>query len=170
MLPLIQALAAEGLTLLANAVMAKGKEVVEEKLGVSLKPDPTPDEVASYRKAEMEHEEFLIDAALQDRKLDIENTKDARNMNVHIQESANASTVSKNAAYYIDFAIVGAVLATIVALMFFPVPIANKEYFYMAIGSLLTLCGTIINFHRGTSASSQRNGDVLRNVLEKGVK
>lgn len=65
MLPIVQALAAQGLTLLANAVMAKGKEVVEEKLGISLKPDATPEEMASYRKAEMEHEEFLISAALQ---------------------------------------------------------------------------------------------------------
>lgn len=167
MLPIVQALAAQGLTLLANAVMAKGKEVVEEKLGISLKPTPTPEELAAYKRAEMEHEEFLITAALQERQQELENTKDARGMNTRIQESANASEVAKNAAYYIDFAIVGAVLATILSLMFFSVPVANKEYFYMAIGSLLTLCGTVVNFHRGTSASSQRNGDVLRNVLER---
>ncbi len=64
MLPIVQALMAQGLTLLGNAVMAKGKEVVEEKLGIVLKNDPSPEDLASYRKAEMEHEQFLIEAAL----------------------------------------------------------------------------------------------------------
>jgi len=64
MLPIVQALMAQGLTLLGNAVLSKGKEVVEEKLGIVLKNDPSPEELASYRAAEMEHERFLIEAAL----------------------------------------------------------------------------------------------------------
>jgi len=64
MLPIVQALMAQGLTLLGNAVLSKGKEVVEEKLGIVLKNDPTPEELSSYRAAEMEHERFLIEAAL----------------------------------------------------------------------------------------------------------
>jgi len=39
LLPIVQPLLANGLSLVANAVMAKGKKVVEDKLGVELKPD-----------------------------------------------------------------------------------------------------------------------------------
>ena len=46
MMPLIQTLLTNGLGLVANAVMAKGKEFVEDKLGVKLAPDMTPEQIA----------------------------------------------------------------------------------------------------------------------------
>lgn len=64
MAPIVAFLMEQGLSLLGNAVLAKGKEVVEDKLGIKLKPDATPEELAAYRRAEMEHEQFLIQAAL----------------------------------------------------------------------------------------------------------
>ena len=39
LLSIVQPLLANGLGLVANAVLAKGKKVVEDKLGVELKPD-----------------------------------------------------------------------------------------------------------------------------------
>ena len=39
MMPLIQGLLSNGLSLVANAVMAKGQQFVEDKLGVKLAPD-----------------------------------------------------------------------------------------------------------------------------------
>lgn len=65
MLPIIQMLASQGLNILANAVTAKGKEVVEKKLGVSLESTPP----AELRKLEIEHEEFLVSIALERDKL-----------------------------------------------------------------------------------------------------
>lgn len=64
MLPIVAFLMEQGLSLLGNAVLAKGKEVVEDKLGIKLTPDATPEELAAYRRAEMEHEQFLIQAAV----------------------------------------------------------------------------------------------------------
>jgi hypothetical protein len=45
-----------GLNLVANAVMAKGKDYVEKKLGVELKPDMSSEDIARIKIAEMEHE------------------------------------------------------------------------------------------------------------------
>ena len=65
-------LLANGLNLVANAVMAKGKDYVEKKLGVELKPDMSPEDLARVQIAQMEHEEELMRLRLEENKLDIE--------------------------------------------------------------------------------------------------
>lgn len=72
MMPLIQTLLSNGLGLVANAVMAKGKEFVEDKLGVKLAADMPPEQIAQIKIAEMEHEEALIKLRLEENKLNIE--------------------------------------------------------------------------------------------------
>lgn len=68
---LVSALLSQGLSILGNAVMAKGQDVIEEKLGIKLKPNATPEELAVYRSKEIEHEEFLINASITNKKLAI---------------------------------------------------------------------------------------------------
>jgi len=72
MMPLIQTLLTNGLGLVANAVMAKGKEWVEDKTGVKLTPDMPPEQIAQLKIAEMQHEEELMRLRLEENKLDIE--------------------------------------------------------------------------------------------------
>jgi len=72
MMPLIQTLLTNGLGLVANAVMAKGKEWVEDKTGVKLSPDMPPEQIAQLKIAEMQHEEELMRLRLEENKLDIE--------------------------------------------------------------------------------------------------
>jgi hypothetical protein len=72
MMPLIQTLLQNGLGLVANAVMAKGKEWVEDKTGVKLAPDMPPEQIAQLKIAEMQHEEELMRLRLEENKLDIE--------------------------------------------------------------------------------------------------
>jgi hypothetical protein len=72
MMPLIQTLLSNGLGLVANAVMAKGKEFVEDKLGVKLAVDMPPEQIAQIKIAEMEHEEELMKLRLEENKLNIE--------------------------------------------------------------------------------------------------
>ena len=75
---LVEALIAKGLSLLGNAVLAKGQDVIEEKLGIKLKPDMTDQELATLRKVEVEHEEFLIQSAVVQKKLEMETEKAAQ--------------------------------------------------------------------------------------------
>jgi hypothetical protein len=65
-------LLANGLSLVANAVMAKGKDYVEKTLGVELKPDMSQEDLARVQIAQMEHEQELIRLRLEENKLDIE--------------------------------------------------------------------------------------------------
>lgn len=69
---IIAPLLANGLNLVANAVMAKGKDFVEKKLGVELKPDMSSEELAKVQIAQMEHEQELMRLRLEENKLDIE--------------------------------------------------------------------------------------------------
>lgn len=73
--PLIQSLMSKGLTVLAGAVANKGKEVVEEKLGIKLTPEISEEQALKLKQLEMEHEEALQAMALENRKLDLEEIK-----------------------------------------------------------------------------------------------
>lgn len=169
MAPIVATLLANGINILGNAIMAKGKEVVEDKLGVKIPDSPTKEDLITLRALEVKHEETLLSFVLEDKKLDIENTKDARDMNARVQESANSSKLAKEAAYYLDFTIVGATLLMAYTILWSSVPEANKELFYLAFGSLLTLCGTIVNFHRGSTTNSKEKDNTI-SALSRGVK
>lgn len=108
----------------------------------------------------------LQEVELEYAKLDMANTASARDMNSKIQESANAAWMAKNAAYILDFAIVSATIVMTWIVFFKGVPTENKEIAYMAIGSLITMCGTVLNFHRGSSAGSKSKTEEMM----KGIK
>ena len=59
LLPLLTQLASNGLQTVSDAVQAKGKQYVEEKLGVTLTPDMTEAELAAVRNAAMQHDREL---------------------------------------------------------------------------------------------------------------
>jgi hypothetical protein len=62
------------LNLLGNAVLAKGQDVIEEKLGVKLE-HAKPEEL---RRLEIDHEEFLVEAAIRKEELALEAEKAAQ--------------------------------------------------------------------------------------------
>lgn len=72
MIPVAAALLQNGLSLLGNAVLAKGKQWVEQKTGVTLGDNLSPEQVVLLKKAEMEHEEELLKLRLEENKLDLE--------------------------------------------------------------------------------------------------
>lgn len=158
MLPIIASIVSSlisgGLPLVAKAVVEKGTEYVEEKLGVSLKPEMTQEELQKISEAAMKHEEFLISEGYKD-------VADARDMNEHIQESSSSSTLAKNAAYILDFMIIGSAIVLAFVAFFVGVPDGNKELIYTLLGSLWTYSGVVINFHRGTSSSSHKKDDFI---------
>jgi len=73
LVPILAKLAESGLSTLASAIEAKGKVVIEEKIGVKI-PDKaeelTPELLQQLQIKQMEHEQFLIGAALEEKKLD----------------------------------------------------------------------------------------------------
>lgn len=107
---------------------------------------------AAQKLAELDLRQFQAESADRD---------SARSMNSKIQESGSASWAAKNAAYVLDFAVVGATILMTWFVFFKGVPAENKEIAYMAIGSLITMCGTVLNFHRGSSSGSKDKTDAM---------
>ena len=73
--PILATLAANGLGIVADAVTKKGKEFVEEKLGIELTPDLSDHDIEQLKLAVKEHERELLAMAYGD-------IANARNMQV----------------------------------------------------------------------------------------
>ena len=104
MAPIFASLIASGLGTLANAVLNKGQELVEEKLGVKIEPLLATDEGKwKLAQLEMENQEMLLEMALKDRKVDLDFYKtevadrsSARDANAKIATSENSGWLNKN--------------------------------------------------------------------------
>jgi hypothetical protein len=72
---LLGTLAQNGLGLLSSAIQAKGKQVVEEKLGIKISDDPGPEEVSKLRQLQFDHEERLLELGIEKARLEQEELK-----------------------------------------------------------------------------------------------
>jgi hypothetical protein len=68
---LLSTLAESGLGLLSSAIQAKGKEVVENTLGVKIPDNPTPEDVAKLRQLQYDHEERLLELGIEKAKMEL---------------------------------------------------------------------------------------------------
>lgn len=73
--PFVKDLFTNGLSMLGNAVLSKGKAAVEEKLGVKL-PDEaqplSPDQLVTMRQLQFDHEEVLLELGIAKAKVELE--------------------------------------------------------------------------------------------------
>ena len=72
---IVSSLIQNNLPKVAQAVVDKGLDYVQEKTGVTLKPDMSAEELRGLREAAQKHEEFMVEQANK-------NTADARAMQV----------------------------------------------------------------------------------------
>jgi hypothetical protein len=68
---LLGTLAQNGLGLLSSAIQAKGKQVVENTLGVKIPDAPTPEDVSKLRQLQFEHEERLMELGIEKAKMEL---------------------------------------------------------------------------------------------------
>jgi len=72
---LLGTLAQNGLGLLSSALQAKGKEVVENVLGVKISDNPSPEEVSKLRQLQYDHEERLLELGIMKAQAELEELK-----------------------------------------------------------------------------------------------
>ena len=177
MLPaLLAPLLAQGLSLVGNAVMAKGKDWLQEKTGVDVSKASLSDEdFLKLKQFEMEHQEELIRLRQEDDKLSVEiekaylaDTQSARQM----QTAALSQSDLYSKRFIYHFAMFWAVAAAIYIgfITFAPIPEANIRFADTILGFLLgTIVSQIISFFYGSSSSSQSKDELIKSVVE-GVK
>ena len=175
MIPLVQTLLGNGLGLIANAVMAKGKQWVEEKTGVKLEPDMPPEQIAQLKVAEMQHEEELMKLKLEENKLDLEelgmrlkDTGSARDREVQIATSKEAPLLNKVITPILALAILLITLALFSVVMFQEAPVdsSRKDILIYILGVLSAISTQIVSYYFGSSQGSKDKSDQLKEALK----
>jgi hypothetical protein len=143
-----------------SALFEIGGKVLDRVL-----PDPAQQAAAKLELMKLQENGELAKMANDTKLVELENanTNSARDMNAKIQESASAAWLAKNTAYALDIGIVASTIFLAWFAFMKDVPEANKQLVYMALGSLITMCGTVLNFHRGSSQGSKdKNAEILK--------
>jgi hypothetical protein len=156
MLPIVASivsnLISNGMPKVADAVIEKGVEAVEDKLGIKLKPEgeATPEDNAKLKEAAMKHEEFMAE-------MDLKNMEGARNMQLKAMESDDP-LVRRFVYYFITFwSILSA--SYVGAITFATIPEANVRFADTILGFVLgTMVAAMFQFLLGSSLGS-RNKD-----------
>ena len=164
-----------GLNLVANAVMAKGKDYVEKKLGVELKPDMSPEDLAKIQIAQMEHEEELMRLRIEDDKLDLaelqmllKDTNDARQREVQIANSDKAPLLNKIVTPVLALSILLLTFALFGVVMFndTPVEASRKDILIYILGVLSAIASQIVSYYFGSSQGSKDKSDALKEAIK----
>ena len=175
MIPVVGALLGQGLNLVANAVMAKGKDWVENKLGVELKPDMTSEDYSKLQIAQMQHEEELLKLKLEDNKLDLQelelrlkDTDSARNREVEIATSEKAPLINKIVTPVLALGVTAITFVLFGILMFdrSPVEPSRKDILVYVLGALTAISTQVISYYFGSSVGSKDKSAQLDKVLK----
>jgi hypothetical protein len=178
MAPLLASLVAQGLTLVGNAVMVKGKEWIQDKTGVDVGSAMLNEaDYLKLKQFEMDHQEELLRIQQEDDRISVElqkaylaDAQSARTMQV--AALTQNDVFSKRFVYY--FAIYWSVAASIYIgfITFGNIPNANIRFADTILGFILgTVIAQIANFFFGSSSSSQSKDSLIKSVVDKaGVK
>ena len=146
---IVSGLIEKGLPKVADAVMEKGVEAVEEKLGVKLKPEDqlTDDDVKSLQEAAMKHEEFMAE-------IDLKNMEGARNMQLTAMQSDDP-LVRRFVYYFIGgWSILSALYIGFIT--FGHIPESNIRFADTILGFVLgTMVASMFQFLLGSSLGSR---------------
>lgn len=183
MIPILAGIAAslakEGLGLLGNAVLAKGKEVIEEKIGVNIEDAlKTEEGKIKLLEAQTKHEQMLNDFVLAKREqelreveLDNKNTADARSSNAAIATSDHAPWYQKALLPAMAilmalgfFGCFGALLS--LSIMNIHLDDNSRDVLIYAFGVLSAGFMAVMNFLFGSSAGSREAQAAVASVAK----
>jgi len=172
---IITPLLGNGLNLVANAVLAKGKKVVEEKLGVELKPDMSPEDLAKIQIAQMEHEEELLKLRLEEDRLDLaelemrlKDTNDARVRETQIVTSDKAPLLNKLITPILALGLLG-ITFTLFGIVLFqasPIDPSRKDILIYILGVLSAVATQVVSYYFGSSQSSKDKTDAMKEAMK----
>lgn len=172
---LIAPLLQNGLNLVANAVAAKGKKYVEDKLGVELKPDMSSEDLARIQIAAMEHEEELLRIRLDSDRLDLAAYEASLKDTQSAREREAAIATSEHAPFLVK--VITPVLALIILLITFmlfgiamfdatPVEPSRKDILIYILGVLSAVSTQVASYYFGSSVGSKEKNATIREALK----
>jgi len=162
--PIIAELAKNGLNLIGNAILNKGKDVIEDKLGVKVDELLVTDEgKQKLLQLQTDHEQFLINSAIEDRKVDLEFYKldaadraSAREREIHAMEAPDAGWLNRNIVPILALTIIAGGLATI--------NWSPEADVRLGAISLVTL---VLGYYFGNTSSNWRKDSTINTLAKK---
>ena len=166
-----------GLDFIKNIIAGKGADLLNSVKGIIDESKFSAEEKAEF-EAKMagivnEHTEKMATLAQSEFETAMKDVQSARDANARIQETSNASWMAKNIAYCLDLFIVAVWGFLTIYLVCIMLNLVQKQagVDYTAVtavwGGVTAFAGTVINFHRGTSAGSKSSGDTLRSIVQQ---
>ena len=146
---IVSGLIANGMPKVADAVIEKGVDYVQDKMGIQLKPEgeATKEDYAKWNEAAAKHEEFMAE-------MDLKNMEGARNMQLKAMESDDP-LVRRFVYYFVSFwSVLSAVY--IGCITFAYIPEDNVRFADTILGFVLgTMVASMFQFLLGSSLGSR---------------
>jgi hypothetical protein len=165
---LLTTLASNGLGLLSSAIQAKGKEVVEETLGVKIPDNPSPEDIAKLRQAQFDHEERLIELSIEKARQELETfkeeSKDRDSARVRDAEFIKRGTTNSRANLMFFLAVCA--VAGLVWIVWKDQGINEyvKGIFTLVLGRFLGYLDNIYSFEFGTTRGSREKDETINKM------
>jgi hypothetical protein len=155
--------------------MAKGKDFVEKKLGVELKPDMSPEDLAKIQIAQMQHEEELMRLRIEDDKIDLaelqmllKDTNDARVRETQIVTSDKAPLLNKLITPILALGLLG-ITFTLFGIVLFqasPIDPSRKDILIYILGVLSAVATQVVSYYFGSSQSSKDKTEAMKEAMK----
>ncbi len=158
---------------LTGLFAGKGADLVNSVKGLIDESKFSAEEKAEFEAKALalaqQHEVEMAKLAQSEVEATLKDVADARDANVHIQESDKASWMAKNIAYCIDAFVIllwGVLTLYLIgsALKMIKTTQVDLTGIYGLYAAVTGVAMTIINFHRGSSVGSKTSGETLRKI------
>lgn len=100
-------------------------------------------------------------------KMDLADIASARNANVEVQKTPNASWMAKNTIYMLSFFISVMTSGVVIGLFAVEIPEGNKETIYMVLGIVIAAFTNMMQFFFGSSKGSMEKTNIISNGKAK---
>lgn len=165
---LLGTLAQNGLGLLSSAIQAKGKEVVEQTLGVKISDNPTDAEVAKLRQLQFDHEERLLELGIEKARQDLEafkeEVKDRDSARERDVEFIKRGMVNNRANFMFFLAVVMVGLLVWIVWKDQNINEYVKGIFTLVLGRFLGYLDNIYSFEFGTTRGSKEKDETIKQL------
>ena len=154
---IVSGLISNGLPKIADAVLEKGVDYVEQKLGVALKPEDEmkPEDVKDLRERAMQHAEFMAE-------LDAKDRSNARGREIQISTNDKAPLINKIVTPVLALGVVGLAFALFGVLLFIEVKPEAKDILIYVLGVLSAAVTQILSYYFGSSQGSKDKSELLK--------
>jgi hypothetical protein len=157
--PILSQLAGSGMQKVADAVMDKGLDAVEEKLGVKLTPNADgildPAKLAEVEQAAMKHKEFMAE-------LDHKDRESARAAHFAMVTNKDVPWYEKATMPFLAVFVVVSTFLLVGILCFINIADAQERIVIFVLGFVTAVAGQVLSFYFGSSQGSKDKTEAMR--------